>query len=125
MEKKNRLLLSETDGLNTQGHSTAPIVSGQCAEVLALIREHQPLLALALPFEYGIPQYAARIHDLRELGFNIQTRILSSVSFRDRERRNVAEYHIGTPEWPRPDWQSSAAGMQPDLFAEMEGGAND
>lgn len=105
MQKKNRLPLSETDGLNTQGQFTAPIVSGQCAEVLALIREHGPVLSFSLTADHAIPEAAARVHDLRAMGFNIQTRILPCVTFRGRERRNVAKYSMGTPEWPHPDFE--------------------
>lgn len=79
-----------------------PLVTGQCAEVLALIREHGPILSFTLTADYAIPETAARVHDLREKGFNIQTIILPSVNFKGRERRKVAEYSMGTPEWPHP-----------------------
>lgn len=119
MQKKNRPPLSGTDGQNTQGHSTAPIVSGQCAEVLELIRAYGPILSFTLTADHAIPETAARVHDLREKGFNIQTNIIASVMFRGRERRNVAEYSMGVPEWPRPDWKAGAAETQADLFSEV------
>lgn len=80
-----------------------PIVTGQRAEVLALIREYGPILSLVLTAEYAIPETAARVHELREMGFNIQRVILPSVMFRGRERRNVAEYSLGVPEWRAPN----------------------
>lgn len=104
MEKKNRHPFAENDGLSVQGNSTnkPPIVTGQAAEVLALIRAYAPILNVALKIEHGITESAARVHELREMGFNIQTRILPSITFRSRERRNVAEYSMGIPEWSRP-----------------------
>jgi len=81
---------------------TPPIVTGQCAQVLNLIREHQPILSFVMTADCAIPETCARIHDLREMGFNIQTRIERKVIFRGRERRNVAYYSIGSPMWPRP-----------------------
>ena len=62
--------------------STPPIVSGQCAQVLNVIRRHQPILSL--------------------------TTIHSSMSFRGVERRNVASYSLGTPEWPAPGFNAGA-----------------
>lgn len=79
-----------------------PLVTGQCAQVLALIREHQPLLSLELTANHAIPETAARVHDLRAMGWNIITTILPSVIFRGVERRNVALYSLGAPEWIPP-----------------------
>lgn len=79
-----------------------PIVSGQCAEVLELIRVDQPVLSFELTADHAIPEAAARVHELRAMGFNIVTRIEATVIFRGRERRNAAFYSIGSPEWPRP-----------------------
>ena len=81
---------------------TPPIVSGQCAQVLALIRQHQPILSLVLTAEHAIPEAAARIHDLRGMGFNILTTIHSTAVFHGVERRKVASYSLGTLEWPHP-----------------------
>jgi len=83
-----------------------PIVGGQRAEVLHLIRSHQPLLSLTLTADYAIPEAAARVHDLRALGFNIITTIEPEVVFRGAIRRNVASYSLGTPEWPHPDFST-------------------
>lgn len=79
-----------------------PHVTGQCAEVLALISEHQPLLSFVLTADHAIPEAAARVHDLRCMGFNIITRIVPTVNFRGRIRRNAALYSLGFPEWPCP-----------------------
>lgn len=81
-----------------------PIVTGQCAQVLALVRQEQPILSLHLTAEHAIPEAAARIHDLRGMGFNILTTIHSTIVFRGVERRKVASYALGTPEWPRPGY---------------------
>jgi hypothetical protein len=79
-----------------------PIVTGQCAEVLSLIRQHQPLLSFVLTADHAIPEAAARVHNLRAMGFNIRTTILPEVEFRGVIRRNAALYSLGSPEWPRP-----------------------
>lgn len=79
-----------------------PIVTGQCAQVLELIRRYQPILSLELTANHAIPEAAARIHDLRNQGFNIVTTIIPEVIFRGHIRKNVAKYSLGTPEWNRP-----------------------
>ena len=77
----------------------APHVTGQCAQVLQLIRLNQPILSLNLTADHAIPEAAARVHDLRNKGFNIITTILPKVEFRGAIRRNVAAYSLGVPEW--------------------------
>ena len=89
-----------------QKHSTAnvtpPKPAGQCGQVLSLIRETPGILSLTLTADAAIPETAARIHDLRGMGFNIITTIHPVVIFRGIERRNVASYSFGYPEWPAP-----------------------
>ena len=79
-----------------------PAVTGQCAEVLELLRTEGAVLSFRLTAELAIPEAAARIHDLRGMGFNIITVILPEVEFRGRIRRNVALYSLGVPSWPAP-----------------------
>ena len=88
----------------------SPIVTGQCAEVLALIRQHQPVLSFVLTADHAIPEAAARVHDLRAMGFNIVTMIVPEVQFRGRIRRNVARYSLATPEWPAPGFVTNKEG---------------
>jgi len=78
-----------------------PLVTGQCAEILSILRQG-PILSLTLTADYAIPETAARIHDLRAKGFDIDTQIQEVVQFRGRERKGVALYVLGSPEWPRP-----------------------
>lgn len=85
-----------------QRHAVLPIVTGQCAQVLSLIRQHQPVLSFVLTADHAIPEAAARVHDLRAAGWNIITVIRPAVIFRGVERRNVAAYSLGTPEWSAP-----------------------
>lgn len=87
-----------------------PQVTGQCAEVLALIRQHQPLLSFVLTADHAIPEAAARVHDLRSMGFNIVTRIAGKVTFRGCTRRNAAFYSLGSPEWPCPGFLDGEEG---------------
>jgi hypothetical protein len=86
-----------------------PTSTGQRGQVLNLIRQHQPLLSLRLTADYAIPEAAARVHDLRAAGWNILTTIHPTVVFRGVERRNVATYSLGTPEWPRPGFFDGGA----------------
>ena len=86
---------------------TPPVVTGQCAQVLSLVREHQPMLSFVLTADYAIPEAAARVHNLRSMGFNIQTTIVNEVEFRGAIRRKAAFYSIGTPEWPAPGFLSN------------------
>lgn len=81
---------------------TPPIVTGQCAEVLGLICQLQPVVSFVLTADHAIPETAARVHNLRAMGFNILTTILPEVDFRGVIRRNAALYSLGSPEWPRP-----------------------
>lgn len=81
---------------------TPPMITGQCAQVLGLIREQQPVLSFTLTADHAIPETAARVHDLRAAGFNILTTIHPAIEFRGSVRRNVASYSLGSPEWPRP-----------------------
>lgn len=87
--------------------SIVPIVSGQCARVLSIIRQHGPVLSLTLTADYAIPETAARVHDLRCAGWNIQTYIHADVVFRGQVRKRVAAYSLGVPEWPRPGFFAS------------------
>lgn len=82
--------------------TTAPMVTGQCAQVLGLIRELQPVLSFTLTADHAIPETAARVHDLRAAGFNIISTIYLAIEFRGKVRRNAASYSLGSPEWPRP-----------------------
>lgn len=103
-QQRNNSLLSDLfpEAFFSVETLTPPIVSGQCAQVLSLIRQNQPTLSFTLTADHAIPETAARVHDLRAMGFNIITRIVPEVVFRGVIRRNAALYSLGTPEWPRP-----------------------
>ena len=85
-----------------------PIVSGQCADVLEILQQHQrsnqPVISFYLTADCAIPEAAARIHDLRSKGFNIKTTILPEVLYRGKTRRKVALYSLGSPLWPSPKY---------------------
>lgn len=81
-------------------NQTPPIVTGQCADVVCLSRLH--LLSFVLTADHAKPEAAARVHNLRAMGFNILTTILPKVEFRGVIRRNAALYSLASPEWPRP-----------------------
>jgi hypothetical protein len=86
-----------------------PAVTGQCAEVLELLRTEGAVLSFRLTAELAIPEAAARVHDLRGMGFNIITVIITAVEFRGRIRRNVALYSLGVPSWPAPGFMEGGA----------------
>ncbi|MBK6355431.1 MAG: helix-turn-helix domain-containing protein [Betaproteobacteria bacterium] len=83
-------------------HLTPPIVTGLRAEVLGLIRQFQLVLSFVLAADHAIPEAAARVHELRAMGFNIRTTILPEVEFCGVIRRNAAQYSLGSPELQRP-----------------------
>lgn len=107
-KKKGRPNESSPKESSAQDHKP-PIVSGQCAEVLELLRNEGSVLSFRLTAELAIPEAAARIHDLRGMGFNVLTTILPAVEFRGRTRRNVALYSLGTPHWPAPGFMEGGA----------------
>lgn len=96
-----------------------PLVTGQCAEVLALIRQHGPILSLELTANHAIPEAAARVHDLRNMGFNIRTIINKQVFFRGRPRRNVATYALGSPDWPSPEFSAQVLGLGDEMSSDL------
>lgn len=89
--------------------ATRPIVSGQCAQVLELIRAQGPILSFVMTADHAIPEAAAQVHDLRAAGFNIVTRIVPEVEFRGAIRRKAAMYSMGIPEWPAPGFFGAGA----------------
>lgn len=89
---------------------TAPILTGQCADVLHLLRTRHPVPSFVLTADHAIPEAAARVHDLRAKGFNVLTAIQPEFEFRGVIRRNVALYSMGTPEWPAPGFLDEEGG---------------
>lgn len=80
--------------------SRPPTVTGQCAQVLRVIRERQPVPSFELTANRAIPECADRVHDLRTKGFNVITVIQPEFRFRGSIRCSVALYAMGTPKWP-------------------------
>ncbi len=83
-----------------------PFVDGQCAEILSILKRG-PVLSFVLTADHAIPEAAARVHDLRNRGFNIITNIQPAIVFRGKIRKRVALYSLGHPEWPRPGFLST------------------
>ena len=96
---------AEINGANR----TPPVTTGQVGQVYGLIKNHPGIWSLTMTADHAIPEAAARVHDLRAMGFNILTTIHPTVIFRGVERRNVASYSLGTPEWPRPGFFDEVA----------------
>lgn len=96
--------------MSTANHDRQPMVTGQCADVLPLLRTLQPVPSVVLTADQAIPETAARIHGLRAKGYNIMTTIMPEFEFRGLVRRNVALYSMGTPEWPVPGFVTGNEG---------------
>ena len=94
-----------------------PLVTGQCAEVLSLIRQHGPVLSLDISVGHAIPELAARVCNLRERGFH--TRIQPQVLFRGKVRRNVAQYSLGNPDWPSPEYSAQLLGLDREMASDL------
>ena len=76
----------------------------KCSTGSASINRQQ---SFVLTPDHAIPEAAARVHNLRNMGFNITTTILPEVEFRGLIRRNAALYSLGSPEWPRPGFSEN------------------
>lgn len=85
-----------------------PIISGQCADVLEIILKRGSVLSLELPTKYAIPQYNARISDLRSKGFHIISNIQPVVEYMGNTHKNVAIFSLGNPIWPSPEHLAKA-----------------
>lgn len=105
----------DTTQQQNASHPTPPTVTGQRGRVLSLVKHNPGILSLKMTADFAIPEAAARIHDLRCMGFNIITTIHPRVIFRGVERRNVASYALGVPAWPAPGYFDAAADTQLDL----------
>jgi len=85
-----------------------PRLTGQRAEVMQILREYAsrnvPCYSLNLTGECSIPEAAARVHELRQMGFNVIPIIHPEIIYKGRSRRRIAQYVIGSPEWPRPGY---------------------
>ena len=95
---------------STTPDTSPPLVSGQCAQVLRIIREQGPVLSFTMTADCAIPEAAARVHDLRAKGFNILTQIHPAIEFRGTIRRNAATYSMGVPEWPASGFLKNQGG---------------
>lgn len=104
--KRNRIISEAFTRLDQE----QPIVTGQRAEVLSVLKTEGAVLSFRLTADLAIPEAAARIHELREMGFNVLTLILPEVEFRGLVRRNVGLYSLGTPVWPRPGFLAERIG---------------
>lgn len=104
MEKEkgqNQTALTQNDKPNGST-PTSPLVTGQRAKILSLLRQG-PTLSLTLKLELAITESAARIHELRAMGFNIPpAQMLKPVIFKEKTFQRAALYSLGNPEWPRP-----------------------
>lgn len=79
-----------------------PNPGGQRRIILDALRA-RPVVSFELTSEMAIPEAAARVCELRAMGYNIKT-TLGEFVFRGKLRKNVATYHLGAPEWPAPGY---------------------
>lgn len=65
----------------------------QREKLLAHLKEGLPITAHRALYGYGCARLAARVHDLRQLGWQIEKRMVE-VPTRDGRRARVAEYFL-------------------------------
>ena len=65
----------------------------QCERLLEHLREGLPITQRKAEIGYGIWRLAARIHNLRQMGHQIEKRMVE-VPTRDGRRARVAEYRL-------------------------------
>lgn len=80
-----------------------PEPMGQAGKVLNLLRL-RPHNSLELSREHGILQYNARIKQLRDAGWNIQTEHLAWIEYCGEWHRGIGLFVLLSPEWPRLDF---------------------
>ncbi len=66
----------------------------QCERILEHLKLGLPLTAHKALYGYSCLRLAARIHDLKQLGYQIERRMVE-VATRDGRRTRVAEYWLG------------------------------
>ena len=66
----------------------------QCERLLEHLKEGLPITAHRALYGYGCARLAARMHDLRKMGHQIEKRMVE-VPTRDGRRARVAEYFLG------------------------------
>lgn len=66
----------------------------QREKLLAHLKECLSITAHKALYGYGISRCAARVHDLKQLGYQIEKRMIE-VPTRDGRRARVAEYFLG------------------------------
>ena len=66
----------------------------QCERLLEHLKLGLPLTAHKALYGYSCLRLAARIHDLKQLGYQIERRMVE-VATRDGRRTRVAEYWLG------------------------------
>jgi hypothetical protein len=79
-----------------------PEVTGQTAQVLALIRAHGPILNVDLKLTYGVTEAAARVFQLVDMGFNIVRTRVGTKFCHGRIRHGLVAYSLGLPNWTPP-----------------------
>lgn len=65
----------------------------QCERLLAHLKEGLPITAHRALYGYGVARLAARCFELRQLGYQIEKRMVE-VPTRDGRRARVAEYRL-------------------------------
>ena len=65
----------------------------QRERILSHLKEGLPITAHRALYGYGVARCAARVHELRQLGWQIEKRMVE-VPTRDGRRARVAEYRL-------------------------------
>ena len=74
-------------------NDTPESAKSQCERLLAHLKEGLPLTHRKAEIGYGVQRLAARMYDLKQLGHQIEKRMVE-VPTRDGRRARVAEYFL-------------------------------
>lgn len=75
-----------------------PTLGGQHKQIIVLLKEaREPILSLSLQRKF--PQCGARIHELRNMGFNIMSLKQEPLIFDGVRRVGCVSYVLASPAW--------------------------
>jgi len=84
----SQLTMDFVDPTETR-HPNKPIGSKQCQQVLSHLQSGKPITALEALRLYGIFRLASRIHDLKKVGLQIQSRDIVTEG-----GKKIAQYYV-------------------------------
>ena len=83
--------------LSNPPNNVKPPVSGQCARILRHLKDYGSITAKDAVQEYGVMRLAARVSDLKKMGYDITSKFETSKN-RYGESVNYVRYSLNTTE---------------------------